>query len=100
MKLNPLTGMSPLLSIRLLGRKLWEFPQGCLMHKPETVEVELDGDYQRMEDWTLLWTPDRPTQCMFGHGWYEFAVEKKLRESDLVTFMKHDQLVRFLVFIT
>lgn len=70
------------------------------MHKPQTVEVEIDGDFERLEEWDLLWTPDRATQCMFGHGWYEFAVEKKLREDDEVSFLKHPTLLRFLVLIT
>ncbi|XP_057433293.1 uncharacterized protein LOC130726086 [Lotus japonicus] len=74
--------------------------RACLMQRPHIVSVEIDGDYERLEDWDLLWTHDRTTQCMFGHGWYKYVVEKQLREGDEVSFVKHPHLLQFLVTIT
>ncbi|XP_057458632.1 uncharacterized protein LOC130749313 [Lotus japonicus] len=58
-------------------------------HIPQSLNIILpDGN---LDEWILKWADGRPNQVDFGHGWYEFGREERIRARDQLRFYKTHQ---------
>lgn len=55
-----------------------------LRHNPPTLNIILpDGN---LDEWVLQWATGRPNAVDFGHGWYEFGRQERIRARDQLRF--------------
>lgn len=68
-----------------------------LKHHPSSLNIILPDE--SVERWVLKWATERPWQCVFGVGWYDFATNQRLRARDQLVFYKMPQADTYKVVI-